>query len=146
MFQRVVSVPLQALKWLAFGSVQFSEQEEYLEFRYKFLIVLMLTAAALTGLFILGLVSQINLIGWAHGRMMITFVTATLVLWLLLRGAPKRFKRIGWTYEVLSLCESASALIYVPENKRTSTLMPSRKWVIQPSSWGTRSIKNSFTT
>ncbi len=114
MFQRVVSVPLQALKWLAFGSVQFSEQEEYLEFRYKFLIVLMLTAAALTGLFILGLVSHINLIGWAHGRMMITFVTATLVLWLLLRGAPKRFKRIGWTYEVLSLCESASALIYVP--------------------------------
>ncbi len=114
MFQRVVSVPLQALKWLAFGSVQFSEQEEYLEFRYKFLIVLMLTAAALTGLFILGLVSQINLIGWAHGRMMITFVTATLVLWLLLRGAPKRFKRIGWTYELLSLCESASALIYVP--------------------------------
>lgn len=114
MFQRVVSVPLQALKWLAFGSVQFSEQEEYLEFRYKFLIVLMLTAAALTGLFILGLASQINLIGWAHGRMMITFVTATLVLWLLLRGAPKRFKRIGWTYEVLSLCESASALIYVP--------------------------------
>ena len=114
MFQRVVSVPLQAFKWLAFGSVQFSEQEEYLEFRYKFLIVLMLTAAALTGLFILGLVSQINLIGWAHGRMMITFVTATLVLWLLLRGSPQRFKRIGWTYEVLSLCESASALVYVP--------------------------------
>ena len=114
MFQRVVSVPLHALKWLAFGSVQFSEQEEYLEFRYKFLIVLMLTAAALTGLFILGLVSQINVIGWAHGRMMITFVTATVVLWLLLRGAPKRFKRIGWTYEVLSLCESASALVYVP--------------------------------
>jgi len=114
MFKRLVSVPLRALKWLAFGSVQFSEQEEYLEFRYKFLIVLMLTAALLTGLFILGLVSQINLIGWAHGRMMITFVTGTLLLWLLLRGSPKRFKRIGWTYEVLSLIESASALVYVP--------------------------------
>lgn len=114
MFKRLVSVPLRALKWLAFGSVQFSEQEEYLEFRYKFLIVLMLTAAALTGLFILGLVSQMNLIGWAHGRMMITFVTGTLVLWLLLRGSPKRFKRIGWTYEVLSLIESVSALVYVP--------------------------------
>lgn len=49
MFKRLVSVPMRALKWLAFGSVQFSEQEEYLEFRYKFLIVLMLTAAALTG-------------------------------------------------------------------------------------------------
>jgi diguanylate cyclase (GGDEF)-like protein len=114
MIQRLVSVPLRALKWLAFGSVQFSEQEEYLEFRYKFLIVLMLTAAALTGLFIVGLVSQINVIGWAHGRMMITFVSLTLVLWLLLRGAPQRFKRVGWTYEVLSLVESTSALVYVP--------------------------------
>ncbi len=114
MFKRLVSVPMRALKWLAFGSVKFSEQEEYLEFRYKFLIVLMLTAAALTGLFILGLVSQMNLIGWAHGRMMITFVTGTLLLWLLLRGSPKRFKQVGWTYEVLSLIESISALVYVP--------------------------------
>ncbi len=114
MIQRLVSAPFRALKWIAFGTVQFSEQEEYLEFRYKFLIVLMLTAAALTGLFILGLVSQINLIGWAHGRMMITFVSMTLMLWLLLRGAPQRFKRVGWTYEVLSLVESTSALVYVP--------------------------------
>ncbi len=108
MFKRLVSVPMRALKWLAFGSVQFSEQEEYLEFRYKFLIVLMLTAAALTGLFILGLVSQMNLIGWAHGRMMITFVTGTLLLWLLLRGSPKRFKQVGWTYEVLSLISGST--------------------------------------
>lgn len=114
MLKRLISAPLRALKWMAFGSVQFSEQEEYLEFRYKFLIVLMLTAAALTALFILGLVSQINLIGWMHGRMMITFVTGTLLLWFMLRGSPKRFKRIGWTYEVLSLIESVSALVYVP--------------------------------
>ena len=95
MFQRVVSVPLQALKWLAFGSVQFSEQEEYLEFRYKFLIVLMLTAAALTGLFILGLVSQINLIGWAHGRMMIIYVIGTVILWLFL-WPPLGVMRCQW--------------------------------------------------
>jgi diguanylate cyclase (GGDEF)-like protein len=114
MFKRLVSVPVRALKWLAFGSVQFSEQEEYLEFRYKFLIVLMLSATFLTGLFILGTISQINLIGWAHGRMMITFVTLALLLWLLLRGSPHRFKAVGWTYEVLSLVESVSALVYVP--------------------------------
>jgi diguanylate cyclase (GGDEF)-like protein len=114
MFKRLVSVPMRALKWLAFGSVQFSEKEEYLEFRYKFLIVLMLSAAFLTGLFILGTISQINLIGWAHGRMMITFVTLTLLLWLMLRGSPRRFKTVGWTYEVLSLVESVSALVYVP--------------------------------
>ena len=36
------------------------------------------------------------------------------LLWLLLRGAPQRFKRIGWTYEILSLLESGSALVFVP--------------------------------
>lgn len=114
MFSQIVTYPLRALKWVVFGSVRFSEQEEYLEFRYKFLIVLMLTAAALTSLFILGQVSQINLIGWTHGRMMITFVTGTVLLWLLLRGSPQRFKSLGWTYEILSLFESVSALVYVP--------------------------------
>ena len=106
--------PLQAIKWLVFGSVQFTEQEEYLEFRYKFLIVLMLSAAFLTGLFILGTVSQINIIGWTHGRMMIIFVSLTILIWLLLRNSPGRFKPLGWTYEILSLIESSSALIYVP--------------------------------
>lgn len=114
MTSRIFSSPVRALKWMAFGSVRFSEQEEYLEFRYKFLIVLMLSAALLTGLFIVGTISQINLIGWAHGRMMVTFVTLTLLLWMLLRGSPSRFKKIGWSYEVLSLVESTSALVYVP--------------------------------
>lgn len=106
--------PVRAIKWVAFGSTQFTESEEYLEFRYKFLIVLMLAAAFLTGLFILGTLSQINPIGWAHGRMMIVFTSTTLVLWWLLRGAPKRFKRIGWTYETLCMVENTSALIFVP--------------------------------
>lgn len=106
--------PLRALKWVAFGSTRFTESEEYLEFRYKFLIVLMLTAAFLTGLFILGTLSQINPIGWAHGRMMIVFTSGTLILWLLLRGAPQLFKRIAWTYETLCMVENTSALIFVP--------------------------------
>jgi diguanylate cyclase (GGDEF)-like protein len=46
--------------------------------------------------------------------MMIIFVSLTFLLWLLLRGSPGRFKTIGWAYEVLSLVESASALVYVP--------------------------------
>lgn len=114
MFIRLTFHPRQALKWVAFGSTQFTESEEYLEFRYKFLIVLMMAAAALTGLFILGTLSQINPIGWAHGRMMIVFTVSTLLLWWFLRGAPKRFKRIGWTYEALCMMENTSALIYVP--------------------------------
>lgn len=106
--------PWRFFKWVFFGNVQFTEQEEYLEFRYKFLIILMLSAAFLTGLFILGTVSQINLIGWAHGRMMIVFVSLTLVIWWMLRNSPHRFKKLGWAYEILSLLESTSALVYVP--------------------------------
>jgi diguanylate cyclase (GGDEF)-like protein len=113
MLMRVVTAPLKALKWLAFGSPQFSEQEEYLEFRYKFLIVLMLTGAVLTLLFIVGTLSQINPIGWAHGRMMLVFTAGTFVLWFFLRGSPKRFKLVGWSYEILSLLEASSSLIYV---------------------------------
>lgn len=113
MWMRVLTSPFRALRWVAFGSPTFSEQEEYLEFRYKFLIVLMLTGAMLTLLFILGTLSQINPIGWAHGRMMLIFTAGTLVLWLFLRGSPKRFKLVGWTYEILSLFEASSALIYV---------------------------------
>jgi diguanylate cyclase (GGDEF)-like protein len=110
---RHLSRPLAALKWVAFGSVQFSESEEYLEFRYKFLILLMLSAILLTGLVILGTLSQINPIDWNHGHMMVVFTATATVLWLLLRGAPGRFKLIGWTYEVLSLIEAASSTIFV---------------------------------
>ena len=105
--------PLQALKWVAFGSVQFSESEEYLEFRYKFLILLMLSSIVLTALVILGTVSQINPIDWSHGRMMVIFTFVSTLLWLLLRDSPERFKWIGWTYEALSLAESASSTIFV---------------------------------
>lgn len=106
--------PWKALQTLLFGKVEFSESEEFLEFRYKFLILLMISAALLTLLLILGTWSQINPIGWAHGRSMIFFTSMTFVLWWLLRNHPSRFKSVGWIYEILSLCESTSALIYVP--------------------------------
>ena len=43
----------KAFQILLFGHYQFSESEEYLEFRYKFLILLMISAALLTLLLIL---------------------------------------------------------------------------------------------
>ena len=105
--------PARWQNWL-FGQVDFHENEEYQEFRYKFLIILMISAGLLTLLFILGTLSQINPLGWRHGWAMMTFTVATLVMWLLLRGRPHRFKSIAWSYEVLSLLESTSALIHVP--------------------------------
>lgn len=114
---RTIGRPLYALKRLFFGDFVFTASEEYLAFRYRFLIVLMLAAAFLTGLFILGTLSQINPIGWAHGRMMLVFTSATLVLWWLLRSAPRRFKPIAWIYECLCMVENTSALVFVPTDE-----------------------------
>jgi diguanylate cyclase (GGDEF)-like protein len=105
--------PARWQRWL-FGQATFHENEEYQEFRYKFLIILMISAGLLTLLFILGTLSQINPLGWRHGWAMMTFTGATFVMWWMLRGHAHRFKTIAWSYEVLSLLESTSALIHVP--------------------------------
>lgn len=65
-----------------FGRVRFADQEEYDEFRYKFLIVLMLTAAGCTALFILGEYLRLNRIETPHFLSMHLFTAGTLVLWL----------------------------------------------------------------
>ena len=101
------------LKRLLFGDITFAESEEYQEFRYKLLIVLMVSAALVTSVFILGVISQVNLLGEGHPRTMVFFTLSTLALWVWLRGNPKRFKRAAWGYEALTLIEASSALIYV---------------------------------
>lgn len=102
------------IQLLLFGQAQFHENEEYQEFRYKFLIILMISGSLLTLLFILGTLSEINPLGWRHGWAMMTFTSLSLIMWLLLRNHPGRFKVIAWSYETLSLLESTSALIHVP--------------------------------
>ena len=105
------------LSRLLFGHYRFTESEEYLEFRFKFLIVLMLVGALLTALVILGTLSEINPIGWQHGRSMIFFTTCAVLLWLVLRGRPHLFKPVGYTYEVLSLWEATSSTLFVPTDE-----------------------------
>jgi len=101
------------LMWLLFGKVKFVEQEEYQEFRYKLLIVLLVSGLLVTGLFILGTLSAVNPIDPAHQRSMVFFTFGSGVLWLALRQAPRRFLIVAWLYEMLSLWEAVSSLIYV---------------------------------
>ena len=103
----------KAFQILLFGRYQFSESEEYLEFRYKFTIVLMVVGAFLTLLFILGTLSQINPIDWSHGRSMMFFTVSACASWWVLRGHPERYKAVAWFYECISLWEATSALLYV---------------------------------
>lgn len=103
----------RALLWLLFGRVNFVEREEYQEFRYKLVIVLMVSGAVVTGAFILGTLSEVNPIHVMHQRSMIFFTFSTTVLWLALRNHPDRFKWIAWLYEGVGLYEYTSSLVYV---------------------------------
>lgn len=107
----------QVLHRFLFGRVQFPPSEEYQEFRYKLLIALMVSGALVTGFFILGTLGAVNPIGWQHTASMVFYTVGTLVLWLLLRGRPERFKPIAWCYEVVSLWELTSALLHVPSDE-----------------------------
>ncbi len=106
--------PYKALMRLLFGRARFAEREEDQEFRYKLVIVLMASAAAVTGLFILGTLSAVNLIHPNHLTSMVVFTLGSIVLWLALREHPERFLPVAWLYELLSLWESTSSLLYVP--------------------------------
>jgi diguanylate cyclase (GGDEF)-like protein len=99
---------------LFFGRVHFDENEEYQAFRYKLLVLLIVSGAAFTGLFIAGNATEVNPIRGVHLWSMSVFTTAALLLWWYLRGHPQRFWRVAWTYEAICLLEYTSALVFVP--------------------------------
>lgn len=103
-------------RWV-FGEVHFPQSEEYHEFRYKFLMVLMLCAALATALFIVGELGEVNRIQTPHMVSMQLFTVAALVLWAVLRGRKHLFKGVAWTYEIVCLMEYTSALWLVPADE-----------------------------
>ena len=101
------------LKHLLFGKVEFEASEEYLEFQFKFLCIVILAGAALTGLLVLGSHSDVNSIHPSHVRSMTLFTLGSMLFWLSLRGRKTWFLRVGWPYEIFCLLEYSSALYYV---------------------------------
>lgn len=102
---------------LLFGSARFRESEEFLEFQYKFLLVVMLTGALFTGFFLLTVNLGINPMSPEHVRSMTLFSSLALVLWGVLRGRKRWFLPVAWTYEVACLLEYTSALVFVPQDE-----------------------------
>jgi diguanylate cyclase (GGDEF)-like protein len=99
---------------LLFGAVTFDESEEYLAFRYRFLIVLMVAGGLFTGVFVLGAMSGANPINGPHFLSMVVFTAGAFGLWLVLRNRPSWFRVVAWVYEALCLWEYTSALLFVP--------------------------------
>ena len=97
-----------------FGNVHFPEREEYREFQYKFLMVLLAAGAIATAGFIIPAQGGAAPIPAAHVRSMTIFTVVSIVLFFALRGRKQWFIPIVWMYEIASLLELASAMIYVP--------------------------------
>ncbi len=108
---------MTALGRVLFGQVTFRESEEYLEFQYKFLAVVMLGGAVLTALILATHELGANPIADDHVRSMRLFTAAALFLWVCLRGRKHWFLPVAVAYEVVCLLEYLSALIYVPEDQ-----------------------------
>jgi hypothetical protein len=102
---------------VVFGEVQFAAQEEHLEFQYKFLCIVILAGALLTGLLVAGSHAAMNPIAPAHVRSMQIFTLASVGCWLLLRGRKGWFLPLAWGYEGLCMLEYVSALYYVPADE-----------------------------
>lgn len=100
-----------------FGKVRFAEREEYQEFRYKLLMVLMFSGALVTAFFILGTLGEVNPIGPDHQRSMFIYTGLTSLLTLVLRNHPERFTLVAWFYEGVCLFENTSALVYVSSDE-----------------------------
>lgn len=100
-----------------FGTVSFPQSDEYEEFRYKFLIVLMLLAAVITGAFVVGEYTKLNRIDTPHFVSMQLFTVITLCLWWILRGHQRYLKPVAWAYETVCLLEYTSSLWFVPADE-----------------------------
>lgn len=105
------------LQRLLFGQAEFPESEEYLEFRYKFLCVLMVSSMAFA-LFFLALVG----LDWVvvdrlYAIELGVFAAITLVLWRVLLRKKQWFRALSWIFEILVLLLITLGAINVPNDE-----------------------------
>lgn len=108
---------MSVLERLLFGRVHFGDSEEFSAFQFRLLCIVLLAGTLVTALLLLGVATGANLIDARHVVSMSCFTTLSVVGWLLLRGAPQRFRWVAWPYETLCLLEYASALYFVSEDE-----------------------------
>jgi diguanylate cyclase (GGDEF)-like protein len=116
--RRIATAPHKSfVSRFLFGNATFEESEEYTEFQFKFLSVVMFLGAVFTLLFIIGAYTRVNPLDNPHRYSMVAFTSVTFLLWFLLRGRKDRYLVVGWCYQLLCLFEYTSALIFVPEDE-----------------------------
>lgn len=100
-----------------FGATEFGESEEYREFQFKFLSVVIFLGAVFTLLFVVGSYARLNPLDNPHLNTMMVFTATTSLLWAQLRGHKQRYSAVAWAYLALCFVEYTSALMFVPEDE-----------------------------
>lgn len=100
-----------------FGTTEFRESEEYFEFRYKFLCVLMvLGIISALQFFVLHQLGAINIDSF-HVVALALFSVAVTTLWRLLLWKKEWFWFLAWTFEILALFLIVSSTILIPQDE-----------------------------
>lgn len=99
------------------GGIKFDESEEYLEFRFRLLNAVMLTAIVFSALFV-----AVDLAGWNRlgaGQLQMTVLNGTtcLILFLLLRGRKSLFTPVTALFAAINFLTYTSALVLVASDE-----------------------------
>ena len=101
---------------LIFGGAEFSEDEDFLRFRFRLLYVLLLMGIAVCGLIIAADAFNLNRLPAAQVFNIKLMSAACVVMTVALYGHKERFAVICWLYVVASLLIYFSALMLVPND------------------------------
>lgn len=108
---------ITGLSSLVFGKASFTENEEYRAFQFKLLCVIAMTSWLLCLLFIVSASLGVNAMESNHLYPAVAFTMATFALWLMLRGEPRRYLVVAWSYETLFLTVNICMLFLVPNDE-----------------------------
>ncbi|MBF0605662.1 MAG: GGDEF domain-containing protein [Nitrospirae bacterium] len=96
------------------GGETFEEGEEYLQFRFRLLYILMLNGLFFNTTFLLADAWDQMRLGELHLTMTRFYSLVTLILLIAIYGGKERFPVVAWTYAVLGYVQFVSALFFVP--------------------------------
>ncbi|MBF0416789.1 MAG: GGDEF domain-containing protein [Magnetococcales bacterium] len=95
------------------GGAEFEEDEEYLQFQFRFLYILMLNGLVFNSAFLLSDGVGLVRLGSAHLIMTQAYSLISLLLMVLVWGRKNRFTWVAWSYVVLNFLQFVSALLFV---------------------------------
>lgn len=99
-----------------FGGAEFSEEEDFLRFRFRLLYVLLLMGIAVCGLIIVADALDLNRLPAPQVFNIKLMVAACVAMSVALYGHKERFAVVCWLYVVTSLLIYFSALMLVPQD------------------------------